>query len=114
VAVANPSAQVVREELWTSFASLLRSYVAAHGLQHLGEDAAHVEIGGSDILIRRGQRVVEIRLDFSTGAGIWTLNGKPDGRFTLREDGVIQLEDDSVEQMDLAAERLARALYAMK
>jgi hypothetical protein len=32
----------------------------------------------------------------------------------LLEDGVIQLEDESVEQMDMAAERLARALYAMK
>jgi hypothetical protein len=114
VAVAQPSAPVVREELWTSFASLLRSYVAAHGLQHLGEDTAHVEIGGSDILIRRGQKVMELRLDFATGAGIWKLNGKPDGRFKLLEEGVIQLEDESVEQMDLAAERLARALYAMK
>ena len=80
----------------------------------MGEDAAHVEIGGNDILIRRGQRVVELRIDFATGAGIWTLNGKPDGRFTLREDGEIQLEDESVEQMDFAAERLARALYALK
>ena len=112
--VAQPSAQVVREELWTSFASLLRSYVAAHGLQHLGEDAAHVEIGGSDILIRRGQKVVELGLDFATGEGISKLNGKLDGGFKLLEDGVIQLEDECVEQMDLAAERLARALYAMK
>jgi len=114
VTVAQPSAQVVREELWTSFASLLRSYVAAHGLQHLGEDAAHVEIGGSDILIRRGQKVVEFGLDFATGECISKLNGKLDGRFKLLEDGVIQLEDESVEQMDMAAERLARALYAMK
>jgi hypothetical protein len=114
VAVAQPSAPAVREELWTSFASLLRSYVAAHGLQHLGEDAAHVEIGGSDILIRRGQKVVELRLDFANGAGIWKLNGKLDGRFQLLEDGVIRLEDESLEQMDMAAERLARALYAMK
>lgn len=114
MALAEYGVQRVREELWTSFASLLRSYVAAHGLQHQGEDGAHVEIGGNKILVRRGQKIAELHLDFATGAGIWKLNGVLEGRFTLREDGMFQLAEARVEEMDMAAERMARSLYAMK
>lgn len=111
MAVAEPSAQRVREELWTSFASLLRSYVAAHGLQHMGEEGAHVEIGGDEISVRRGSRVLELKLDAASGRG--TVRGAADGGFTLREDGAMQFEED-IEEMDMAAERLARLVYALK
>ena len=104
----------VREELWTSFASLLRSYLAAHGLQYLGEDQAHVEISGTGIILRRGQRSVELNLDRATGQGVWHINSQQDGKFTLAEDGTMRFEDGRVEQMDMAAEHLARTLYAMK
>ena len=114
MAVSEVSAARVREELWTSFASLLRSYVAAHGLQHLGEDGAHVEIGGDSILIRRGGRVVELKLDAASGAGEWSLHGVAKGGFRLQEDGAMQFDAEDVEEMDMAAERIARLVYAVK
>jgi hypothetical protein len=113
MAVAHPSAQVVREELWTSFASLLRSYVAAHGLQHLGEEGAHVEISGNKILVRRGGRVLEFQLDAPSGHGVWNLQSMTNGSFSLSENGVMKFEE-APEEMDMAAERMARMLYAIK
>ncbi len=113
MAVAEPSAQVVREELWTSFASQLRSYVAAHGLQHLGEEGAHVEISGNEILVRRGGKVLEFKLDAGSGSGVWNLHGVTSGSFTLDQDGVMKFEE-APEEMDMAAERMARMLYAFK
>jgi hypothetical protein len=113
VAVAEPSAQVVREELWTSFASLLRSYVAAHGLQHMGEEGAHVEISGNEILVRRGGRVLEFKLDAASGHGVWSFHGVTNGSFTLSENGMMKFEE-APEEMDMAAERMARMLYAFK
>ncbi len=113
MAVAEPSAERVRGELWTSFASLLRSYVAAHGLQHLGEDGAHVEISGDKILVRRGSRVVELKLEAVSGAGRWSLHGVAKGGFRLQEDGAMQFDAEGVEEMDMAAERIARLVYAV-
>ena len=105
--------ELVRQELWTSFASLLRSYVAAHGLQHLGEDGAHVEIGGHSILVRRGGRVIELKLDAASGVGEWSLHGVARGTFELREDGAMHFPTEGVEEMDMAAERIARLVYAV-
>ena len=88
-------------ELWTSWASLLRSYAGAHGLN--SHRHAVVEVGPEQILLRVDARW----LRFTHNAAI-----DSDGHaktFSLEEDGTAKL-DGIAEEMDIAAERLAREM----
>ena len=90
-------------ELWTSWASLLRSYTAAHGLS--SPHHAVVEVGADEIILRvdaRWLRFTHNRLTDSTGAA---------QSFSLEEDGTAKL-NGVAEEMDIAAERLAREMMA--
>ena len=90
-------------ELWTSWASLLRSYAAAHGLS--SPHHAVVEVGSEEIILRVDTRW----LRFTHNAV-----ADSDGRaktFSLEEDGTAKL-DGIREEMDMAAERLAREMMS--
>ena len=91
----------VARELWTSFASLIRSYGAAHGLN--SRHQAIVEVGSDVILLRVGSRWLSIRPD-----GI-TEDSDRQVAFHLNHDGTVTI-DGVTEEMDLAAERLTREL----
>ena len=101
----NPSEAAIdprlRTELWTSWASLLRSYAAAHGLN--SRHHAVVEVGADEITLRVGSRWLRFTLD--------TLQDSEGHRstFKLEEDGTVKL-NGITEEMDLAAERLAREM----
>ena len=90
-------------ELWTSWASMLRVYAAAHGLtstQH-----AVVEVGAEEIVLRVGERWTRFTRDEMTtseGAKVW---------FGLAEDGSVRI-GDLAEEMDMAAEGVAREMMA--
>ena len=91
----------LRAELWTSWASLLRSYAAAHGMNSTHH--AVVEVGAEEITLRvasRWLRFTHEMMEMSDG-----------GRFTfeMQEDGTVKL-NGVAEEMDLAAERLAREM----
>lgn len=91
----------LHRELWTSWASLLRSYSAAHGLNR--NHQAVVEVGADEIILRVGDRWMR-----------FTREAAEDSRenrwaFALDEDGRARL-DDKIEEMDLAAERVAREM----
>jgi hypothetical protein len=91
----------LRRELWTSWASLLRSYSAAHGLNR--NHHAVVEVGADEIVLRVGDRWMR-----------FTRDAAEDSRgnrmaFALDEDGRARL-DSRIEEMDFAAERLAREM----
>jgi hypothetical protein len=88
-------------ELWTSWASLLRSYAAAHGLN--SRHHAVVEVGADEITLRVGSRWLRFTHE--------TLEGSERHRasFSLEEDGTVKL-NGIAEEMDLAAERLAREM----
>ena len=93
----------VYRELWTSWASLLRSYTAAHGLS--SPHHAVVEVGPDEILLRVNARWLR-----------FTHNAVADSRggtqtFSLEEDGTAKL-NGVAEDMDMAAERLAREMMA--
>ncbi len=91
----------LHRELWTSWASLLRSYTAAHGLS--SPHHAVVEVGSEEIILRvdtRWLRFTHNALTDSHGAT---------HSFSLEEDGTAKL-DGVREEMDLAAERLAREM----
>jgi hypothetical protein len=88
-------------ELWTSWASLLRSYAAAHGLN--SRHHAVVEVGADQITLRvadRWLRFTHETLQYSEGN---------QSDFSLQEDGTVKL-NGTTEEMDLAAERLAREM----
>jgi hypothetical protein len=91
----------LRTELWTSWASLLRSYAAAHGLN--SRHHAVVEVGADEITLRVGSRWLRFtheEVEDSEGQRF---------PFTLQEDGTVKM-NGIVEEMDLAAERLAREM----
>ncbi|WP_353068619.1 transcriptional regulator [Tunturibacter empetritectus] len=91
----------LRAELWTSWASLLRSYAAAHGMN--SKHHAVVEVGAEEITLRvasRWLRFTHETMESSDGSR---------SAFNMQEDGTVKL-NGIAEEMDLAAERLAREM----
>jgi hypothetical protein len=91
----------LRTELWTSWASLLRSYTAAHGLN--SPHHAFVEVGTEEITVRvagRWQRFTHEMIEDNEGHR---------SSFSLEEDGTVKL-NGKTQEMDLAAEHLAREM----
>ena len=91
----------LRAELWTSWASLLRSYAAAHGMNSTHH--AVVEVGAEEITLRvasRWLRFTHEMMELSDGGR---------STFNMQEDGTVKL-NGVAEEMDLAAERLAREM----
>ncbi len=91
----------LHRELWTSWASLLRSYSAAHGLN--SRHHAVVEVGADEITLRVANRWLRFTHDL--------IEDSEDNRstFSLEEDGTVKL-NGTTEEIDLAAERLAREM----
>ena len=91
----------LRAELWTSWASLLRSYAAAHGMNSTHH--AVVEVGAEEITLRVASRWLRFTHE--------TMESSDGGRatFNMQEDGTVKL-NGIAEEMDLAAERLAREM----
>jgi hypothetical protein len=92
--------QRLHTELWTSWASLLRSYAAAHGLnatQH-------------EITLRVGSEWLRF-----TPAEMQQSDPQPGDQaaqpFALHEDGTVAISGSAAEEMDLAAERLVREMF---
>ncbi|MBB5344166.1 transcriptional regulator [Tunturibacter empetritectus] len=91
----------LRAELWTSWASLLRSYAAAHGMNSTHH--AVVEVGAEEITLRVASRWLRF-----THETMESSNGSR-STFNMQEDGTVKL-NGIAEEMDLAAERLAREM----
>lgn len=89
-------------ELWTSWASLLRSYAAAHGLN--APQHAVVEVSAEQIILRVGPRWLRF-----TPTQIEETH-RPPHRFHLNENGTVTIDGQPEEEMDLAAERFAREM----
>ena len=88
-------------ELWTSFASQIRSYGAAHGLNSTHQ--AVVEVSSDLILLRVGTKWLQF-----TPTEMTDDNGVTQ-TFRLNEDGTVTV-GDVTEDMDFTAERLTREL----
>ena len=91
-------------ELWTSWASLLRSYAAAHGLN--APQHAVVEVSASEITLRVGSRWVRFTPAQVEGSE------QPPQPFQLNENGTVTLGHHPAEEMDITAERFARELLS--
>jgi hypothetical protein len=101
VTLLNTKRSRIHTELWTSWASLLRSYAAAHGLN--SKHHAVVEVGADEITLRVNNKWLRFTHDT-----IQDSEGNQTG-FSLQEDGTVKL-NSITEEMDLAAERLAREM----
>ena len=92
-------------ELWVSFASLLRSYTAAHGLN--GNRQATVELGEDRITVRHGDHWLDLARN---GAQVfWQRENGRTGTMQLTEAGRLHTETGE-EEMDMVAEAWAREL----
>ncbi len=97
-------------ELWISFTSLLRSYVAAAGLD--SGSPADVRETGDSIAVALGGARLEMRYEPASGEGNWRLRGSAEevqGRFALLPEGRFSL-DGTVLDLDHAAIDFAAAL----
>ena len=103
--VLNPEATIhdrLHAELWTSWASLLRSYAAAHGLN--AAQHAVIEVSADEITLRVGSRWLRF-----TPASMQPSEGSAVA-FALNENGTVSLGHAPEQEMDLAAEEIARAM----
>ena len=92
-------------ELWTSLASLLRSYTALHGL-HANREAA-VESTEHKITVIHNEKW--LRLTRNHAILTWMRENGTMGTLELTEAGTLR-GDNGDEAMDLAAEQWARDL----
>ena len=94
--------QRLQTELWTSWASLLRSYAAAHGLNSTHH--AVVEVSANEITLRVNDRWLRF-----TPSDLQH-SGQPPQPFTLNENGTVTLNQEPEQEMDFAAEHFAREI----
>jgi len=95
-------------ELWVSLASLLRSYIAVHGLS--SNRQAAVELGEDRILARCGESWLDLR---RMGTQVsWQCGDGRSGVLELTETGRLRSELGE-EEMDMAAEAWARDLMKL-
>lgn len=88
-------------ELWTSFASQIRSYAAAHGLN--SRHHAVVEVGPDVITLRVNTRWLRFTRHEMTG------DDNRSQPFEIHEDGQVTI-GALTEDMDFTAERLTREI----
>jgi hypothetical protein len=99
-------------ELWTSLASLIRSYTSAHGLNR--HEQATIELGDEHIVVRAGERW--LRLDRAQSDIVWNREDGARGlmRFTIEGKLLTHVGDETMantgEEMDMQAEAWAREL----
>jgi hypothetical protein len=100
VSAVIPNAQAQDErvyaELWTSFASLIRSYVAAHDLSKpVCEHALVDEDGDGHLTLRGGGKILALAFEPATGAGNWTVYEDDPGPERVLERGDFKMGEDS-------------------
>ena len=83
------------QELWVSFVSLIRSYVAAHDIgRPVGR--ALVDEGEDNHLTLRGEsKILTLAFDATTGVGSWTIYKDDPGPERVLEQGEFKIGDDS-------------------
>ncbi len=98
--------QALHTELWTSCASLLRSYAAAHGLN--APQHAVVEVSADEITLRVGTHWLHF-----TANALQHDDATP-VPFNLEPNGTVRINHGYEEEMDIAAERFAREIITMQ
>lgn len=112
--------QRVWAELWVSFASLVRSYVAAHDLGRI-EGRAFVDEGEDGRLtVRENEKILVIEFDAQTGTGQWGMyEDEPGperrlsgGEFRIGADSLVKFSDRrGAVEMEIAAEAFTAKVF---
>jgi hypothetical protein len=112
--------QRVFVELWVSFASLVRSYVAAHDLGRI-EGRAFVDDGEDGRLtVREDKKILVIEFDAQTGTGEWTMDEDEvgperrlkSGEFRIGADSMVTFSDRrGAVEMEIAAEAFTAKIF---
>ena len=112
--------QRVFAELWVSFVSLVRSYVAAHDLGRI-EGHAFVDDGEEGRLtVRDENRVLVVEFDVQTGKGEWSMyDDEPGperrlsgGEFRIGADSLVTFSDRrGAIEMEIAAEAFTAKVF---
>ncbi|MFZ1939168.1 MAG: transcriptional regulator [Terracidiphilus sp.] len=92
-------------ELWTSLASLLRSYTAMYGLTSTRQ--AVVDLGSEKIIVRVDEKWLILTRNHQTVN--WTRENGKSGSLELSEDGAFRSAGGD-QAMDVAVEHWAREL----
>lgn len=107
-------------ELWISFVSLVRSYVAAHDL---GRVTGHAFVDdGTDgrLTVREEKKILVIEFDAHTGAGQWTIyEDEPgperqlsSGEFSIGTDSRVTFSDRrGAVELEIAAEAFTAKIF---
>jgi hypothetical protein len=85
----------LQRELWISFVSLIRSYVAAHDI---GRPIGHALVDeGEDnhLTLHSESKILALAFDVTTGAGSWTIYEDDPGPERVLEQGEFRIDDDS-------------------
>ncbi len=108
---ANPSETAVREELWTSFRSLLQAYLAAGSMGMDVPQVALLEAEAGELQLVGAQRTVKLAFAARSGEGYWAIyTGSAmldEGAFRLGLDSLLEWSGKANRQeMDAVAEAL--------
>lgn len=111
------SDEAARRELWVSFGSLVRSYVAAAQIGVEEPAALVVQPGNDDLELVSKQRTVRLHLAAGHPEGYWAMYSSPQAEDdTLLSEGAFRIGMDGLldwtglpgrQQMDAVAEALA-------
>lgn len=111
----------VYAELWISFASLIRSYVAGHDLSKPVTEHTLVQEGDNGTLTLRGEgKILRLEYDAASGAGSWTMyeddsgaeRALDRGSFKIAEDSLVELSDRRGKlELEVAAEAFTAKVF---
>jgi hypothetical protein len=89
----------VLRELWISFVSVVRSYVAAHDMARpVGRtlvDEGSLEDETGHLTLRNGQKILTLEFSAESGAGAWTVYENDPGPERVLERGEFQINTNS-------------------
>jgi hypothetical protein len=103
VSTVIPDARVYAE-LWISFVSLIRSYVAAHDLSRPVLEHALVEEDEDGHLTLSGEsKILVLQFESATGTGSWAVREDDPGPERVLEQGKFKIDEDS--QVELSDRR---------
>lgn len=103
-------------ELWISFTSLVRSYVAAHDLAIPIASHAQVEVGARRLRLRAGRKTLELEFDPARGSGSWAVYENDldleRGGFEMDENSRVALSDRAGKlELEVAAEAFTAKIF---
>lgn len=90
-----PAASSLYRELWISFASLIRSYVAAHDIGRPTGRALVDEGEGAHLTLRSDNKILTLEFDTANGTGTWVTYEDDPGPERVLKQGTFKIGEDS-------------------